>query len=147
VPGVNAGIGLTLELPLNNTAQLAERDVKRAQHAQAAIAARDLERQIPLAVLSAVDDLRLSKEALESSVDAVNEFAQAVSDQRDKLREGAGTVIDMVLTEELLIAAQQGRTANQLRCAAALSRVLLEIGALPARENTAASAIARLLTP
>jgi len=145
VPGIGAGVGLTLELPMNNTAQEADRNLKRAEHEQAAIAAHDLERQLPVAVLGALDDMRLSNDALEASIEAVKQFTLAVGDQRDKLHEGFGTAIDLVLTEELFIAAQQNRTADQLRCAAALSRVLFEAGALPATENAAAGSLDHLL--
>lgn len=145
VPGVNAGVALSLELPVSNTAREADRDVKRAVHEQASIAARDLERQMPVAVLSALDDLRLSQKALEASAETVKQFGQAVADQRDKLHEGVGTVIDLVLTEELLISAEQSQTANQLRCAAARARVFLTMGALPTSESTVASVLGRLM--
>jgi outer membrane protein TolC len=145
VPGVNAGVSLSLELPVSNTAREADRDLKRALHEQASIAARDLERQLPVAAVSALEDLRLSQKALESSAEAVKQFAQAVSDQRDKLHEGVGTVIDLVLTEQLLISAQQSQTANQLRCATALAQVFLAMGTLPTSESAVAGVLGRLL--
>jgi outer membrane protein TolC len=145
VPGVNAGVSLSLELPVSNTAREADRDLKRAQHEQAGIAARDLERQLPVAVMSALEDLRLSQKALASSAETVNQYLLAVDDQRDKLHEGMGTVIDLVLTEQLLISAEQSQTANQLRCATALARVFLAMGALPTSENAVANVLGRLL--
>jgi outer membrane protein TolC len=145
VPGLNAGVALSLELPVSNTAREADRDLKRAVHERASIAARDLERQLPVAVLGALEDLRLSQKALESSTEAVKQYGQAVTDQRDRLREGAGTVMDLVFTEQLLITAEQSRTANQLRCATALARVFLAMGALPTSEGAVASTMGRLL--
>jgi outer membrane protein TolC len=147
VRGLNAGVALTLELPVANTAKRAERDLRLAQREQASIAARDLERRMPLDVMSALEDLRLSKNALVAANEAVKQFDQVVSDQRDKLREGVGTVIDMVLTEELLISAELRQTANQLRCAVAHARLLFEIGALPSSENDTTGALGRLLAP
>jgi outer membrane protein TolC len=147
VRGVNAGVALTLELPVSNTAKRAERDLRLAQREQASIIARDLERRMPLDVMSALEDLRLSQSALVAANEAVKQFDQVVSDQRDKLREGVGTVIDMVLTEELLIAAELRQTANQLRCAVAHARLLFEMGALPSSENDTAGTLARLVAP
>jgi outer membrane protein TolC len=145
VPGVNGSVGLSLALPVNNTAQQADRDLKRSQQEQAAVAQRDLERQVPITAASALRDLALSRDALAAAVNAVKQFAQAVTDQRDNLHEGAGTVIDLVLTEELLITAEQSRTANQLRCASALARVLYEMGALPSADGPPIAALGRLL--
>jgi outer membrane protein TolC len=138
-------VGLSLALPVRNTAQEADRDLKRSLQEQAEVAARDAERQLPVAVASALDELRLSRSALAAAAEAVKQFGQAVDDQRDKLHEGVGTVIDLVLTEQLLIAAELSRTAAQLRCATALARVLFEMGALPATENAAPAAVTRLL--
>ncbi len=144
VPGVNGGAGLSLALPVSNTAQEADRDLKRSQQEQTVITQRDLERQVPIAAASALQDLTLSRGALSAAAEAVKQFGQAVADQRDKLREGMGTVIDLVLTEELLIAAEQSRTANHLRCAAALARIFFEMGGLPTTDAAAAAALGRL---
>jgi outer membrane protein TolC len=145
VPGPNGSVGLSLALPVRNTAQEANRDLKRSLREQAEVAERDAERQLPVAVASALDELRLSRTALAASAEAVKQFGQAVDDQREKLREGVGTVIDLVLTEQLLIAAEQNRTATQLRFSTALARVVFEMGALPSSERDASEALARLL--
>ena len=95
--------------------------------------------------MSALDDLRLSQKALDASAEAVKQFEQAVADQRDKLHEGVGTVIDLVLTEELLIigAAEPNR---RISCAAP-SRwrgCSSRWAALPTSEGAAASTLGRL---
>jgi outer membrane protein TolC len=118
---------------------VADRDLKRAQLDQVKIAERDLARRVPLSAAAALRDLTLARSALASAAEAVKQFGQAVADQRDKLHEGVGTVIDLVLTEELLIGAEEARTANQLRCASALARVLYEMGALPAGDGGVAA--------
>ena len=78
VPGVNAGVALSLELPVSNTAREADRDFKRAQHEQASIASRDLERQMPVAVLGALDDLRLSLVEHAQTIECLVEREQQV---------------------------------------------------------------------
>jgi outer membrane protein TolC len=144
VRGVNAGVSLSLELPFSNTAANAERDVRRAQYDQARIAAADLDRTLPIAVTQASEDLRLSSSALTAASEAVTAYEQVVADQRDKVRAGVGTVIELILTEELLISAQQNQIENQLRCALAFTRLLFETGALPSREADVARVAARL---
>ncbi len=145
IPGVNGGVGLSLALPVRNLAQEGDRDLKRSQLDQATIAERDLERQLPIGAASALQDLALSRSALSSAAEAVKQFGQAVADQRDKLHEGVGTSIDLVLTEELLITAEENRTAARLRCASALARVLFEMGALPASDGAPVAALRRML--
>lgn len=147
VPGVNAGVGLSLELPFNNTARKADRDLRRAAYDQATIDVADITRRLPSDVLSALDDLRLSAAALEASTAAVRQYEQAITDQHDRLHEGAGTVIDMVLTQDNLIRAQQNQTGDHLRYALALARLRFEMGLLPARDEDAMGAIGGVLGP
>jgi outer membrane protein TolC len=144
VPGISASAGLSLALPVLNTAQIADRDLKRSLRDEASIAEKDLLRQVPIQVMNTLKDLLLSRNALAAATESVKQFEQAVTDQRDKLHEGVGTVIDLVLTEELLITAKQSRTANELRCASALAQVYLEMGALPTTEDAAAAMLARM---
>jgi outer membrane protein len=147
IPGVSGSAGLSLALPVLNTAQIADRDLKRSLRDQASIAEKDLERQLPIQVINTLKDLLLSRSALAAAIEAEKQFQQAVVDQRDKVHEGVGTVVDLVLTEELLITAELSRTANELRCATALAQVYLEMGALPTTEGATAGALARMFGP
>jgi outer membrane protein len=147
IPGVNASAGLSLTLPVLNTAQIADRDLKRSLRDQASIAENDLQRQLPIQVIQTLKDLLLSQSGLAAAGESVKQFQQAVTDQRDKLHEGVGTVVDLVLTEELLITAEQSRTANELRCASALTAVYYEMGALPTTEEAAVGALVRMFGP
>jgi outer membrane protein len=131
VPGVNAGASLTLELPVQNDAARAERDLRGAELRSAEIARDDLARQVRTQAASALAEVELSADALAAAGRAVALLAQAVSDERDKLREGLSTVIDVVLTEERLTQAELTRTNHELRHALARARLQLELGALP----------------
>jgi len=144
VRGLNMGVSLSLELPIRNTAATAQRNLLLARVEQAEITASTLTRTVPIAVKQASEDLRLSSAALDTARVAVAEYEQVVADQTDKLRAGVGTAIDMILTEELLIAAQQSLTSNRLRCAVAQVRLLLETGALPRRDDEIGQVVARL---
>jgi outer membrane protein TolC len=144
IPGINAGVGLNLELPVSNTAREAERDLRQAQVLQAKIAASDLERQIPIRVLSALDDVRMSAAQLEASRSAVEKYRQALASEHDRVKEGAGTVIDLVLTQDQLIRAELGQLGDHLRYAVALARLEFELGSMPAAEADVAGALARM---
>jgi outer membrane protein len=146
VPGPNGMATLSLELPLQNAAARGDRDRKRADYETARFAAEDIERRLPTEVAGALDELRLSAAALGQSTAAVSQFELALQDERDKLHEGLGTVIDAVLTQELLIQAQLGASQNRLRYALALARLRLATGALPSGESEAESAVRAVLS-
>ena len=141
---MNAGVGLRLELPIGNTAREAERDLRHAQYSQSKLTISDLERRIPLNVLSALDDVRLSAAQLEASTDAVRKFEQALANERERVREGLGTIIDLVLTQEQLIRAQLSQVADHLRYAVAAARLEFETGSMPSEESEAAAALSRM---
>ena len=135
VPGVNAGASLTLELPVHNDGARAERDLRGAEQRSAEIARDDLARQVRTQAASALAEVELSAAALAAAGQAVALLGQAVSDEREKLREGLSTVIDVVLTEERLTQAELTRTSHELRHAIARARLQLELGALPSSEG------------
>jgi outer membrane protein TolC len=147
VPGVNAGIGVAMELPFNNTARLADRDLKRALHDEARIAAADIERRVPIDTVSALAEVKLSQAALAASNKAVENLALALGDETDRMHSGVGTVIDMVLTEDRLITARLARTANHLRYSSALSRLVFATGGMPNDAAAASLALVPLSTP
>jgi outer membrane protein TolC len=134
VEGVNGGASLSLELPLGNVERKAARDLASARRSSAEIARDDLQRNVRIEVMRALADLRLHERALSAARQAEASYAQALSDERDKLKAGLSTVIDVVLTEELSTQAQLGRVANELVLALALARLRFAQGALPAIE-------------
>jgi outer membrane protein TolC len=147
IPGVNAGIGVSMELPFNNTARLADRDSKRAFVDQARIAEADIKRRVPIDTMSAVAELRLAEAALQASTQAVESLALALGDEQDRMHSGVGTVIDMILTEDRLISARLARTSNHLRYALARSRLLFTTGGMPSDPGRAPVALQALSTP
>jgi outer membrane protein TolC len=145
VPGVNAGATLSLELPIGNDAARARRDLRRADQESAVITRADLDRQVRTGVVSALSEVRLAAAALAAAERAVGLLAQSVNDEREKLREGLSTIIDVVLTEERLTQAQLARTAQRLRYVAARARLQFERGALPDVESQLAPTAEALL--
>lgn len=144
VRGINFGVSMSLELPLRNTAAIAQLNLRRAQLEHANVTTRTLEREVPIGVEQAGTELRLSAAALGAAREVVTQYGQVVADQREKLRAGVGTVTEIVITEGQLVTAQQNQTQTQLRCAIAFSRLLYEIGALPSEMPGVPKAVARL---
>jgi outer membrane protein TolC len=147
VPGVNAGVGLSLELPFNNTAQLAARDSQRALYDSARIAAADVERTLPIDTLTAIEDVELSAAALNAATRAVHSLTDALNDENDKMKSGVGTVIDMLFTEDKLITARVSMTSDHLSYALALTQLVFEIGGMPKDPAAASQLLSELADP
>jgi outer membrane protein TolC len=74
----------------------------------------------------------------------LEKFNVALSAEHDRVKEGVGTVIDLVLTQEQLIRAQVSQLADHLRYALALARLEFEMGAMPTEENDVDAALGRM---
>jgi outer membrane protein TolC len=145
VGGVNAGGGVNLEVPLENSAARGQLQQAAALRLLAETARADLARNLRTNVLAAYDDLRAEVESLEAARQAETAYAQALDDERSKLRAGLSTVLDTVLTEDLLTDATRSRIGTELALAQALARLRLELGALPSTEPDASRALLGVL--
>ncbi len=134
VQGLNAGASLALELPLRNDARKALRDFQSAELRRRESARDNLERQVRVGVAIALDDLRLTAEALAAAEQAASRYARAIDDERTKLKAGLSTVIDVVFTQDLATQAELGLLRSRLEYALALARVRFEAGELPSDE-------------
>jgi outer membrane protein len=145
VRGANAGMALSLELPVRNTARAAERDAKSAARSRARTALQDFERRLGLDVLTSWNDLRFSAAAFEASTRAVEQFRKALDNERERLHEGIGTVVDVVFAQDELNRAQQDQTLDHARYAIAAARLRFEMGALPDNEHDVLRAATQIL--
>lgn len=145
VQGPNAGAALRLELPVENSAQLGERMRAAAQRTAAETVLFDLARTMRSNVAAAHDELRFAVASLREAVQAEQLYDMALNDERYKLRAGLSTVIDVVLTEDLLTQATRARIATQLDVGVALARLRLELGLLPSQPQGAAQALAGVM--
>jgi outer membrane protein TolC len=145
VGGVNAAGGVNLEVPLDNSAARGQQQQAAALRSLAETARADLARNLRTNVLAAYDDLRAEVESLSAAKEAEAAYAQALDDERSKLRAGLSTVLDTVLTEDLLTEATRARIGTELSLARALARLRLEVGALPSTEPTAARGLLGVL--
>lgn len=145
VGGVSATGGVNLEVPLDNSAARGQLQQATALRLLAETARADLARNVRTNVIAAYDDLRAEVESLAAAREAEVAYAQALDDERSKLRAGLSTVLDTVLTEDLLTDATRARIGTQLALAQALARLRLELGALPSSEPAASRGLLGVL--
>ena len=143
--GVNAGASVAVEWPVENNAQQGDRVRTAAQRLAAETALSEISRTLRNSVSSAFDDLRYAVDALREAQQAEVLYDEALGDERYKLRAGLSTVIDVVLTEELLTEATRSRIETERTLADALARLRFELGSLPSESARAEPAVAAVL--
>jgi outer membrane protein TolC len=132
-------------VPFDNSAARGLAQQTAAERLIAETARADLARNLRTNVIAAYDDLRAEVESLSAAKEAETAYAQALDDERSKLRAGLSTVLDIVLTEDLLTDATRARIGTELSLAQALARLRLELGALPSAEPNTAHALLGVL--
>jgi outer membrane protein TolC len=145
VAGLTASGGVSLEVPLGNSAARGLLEQAAAQRLIAETTRDDLARTLRTNVIAAYDDLRAEVDSLAAAREAETAYTQALDDERAKLRAGLATVLDTVLTEDLLTEATRARIGTELALAQALARLRLELGTLPSSEAAAPNALAGVL--
>ena len=145
IPGVNGGATLKLQLPVQNAAARARVERTRADERSALVQQRDVARRVSAGVRGALADMRMSALAVTEAARAVELLERLVVDERDKLREGLSTIIDVVFTEERLTQARLTHVARQYRYAVAWAQLQYESGALPSQETALLAASYDLL--
>jgi len=143
VPGVGVNASLTLELPVLNKQREGVYLQRAAEQSIARIARDENKRQISTRVRIARNNVELALQILEASDRSVALYAQAVDDERTKLRAGLATVIDVVVVQDRLLQVQLNQLSAQIRYAEALAQYQFELGRLP--ETTSEADDARLM--
>ena len=100
----------------------------RAQ--QSAIRAQDLARNIGSGVILAFSDLERSTQQLLMAIQAANLYRQAVENEREKLRIGTSTIINVITLGDRLSASLLSEIGGKARYANALVRLRFETGLL-----------------
>ena len=130
VPGINASVQLSYELPLERLAARGAALQDASAYDQARIREAELVRQISTGVLVAREALRHSHLALRASRDAVALSRQAVENEKRKFQLGMSTLFDVILAEDALTNARLGEIAGQHGYAIAIARLRYESGSL-----------------
>lgn len=139
--GVNAGVILALQLPVENNRQGGARDEAAAALRIARSALFDRVRTVRSEVSAAFDELGIAIELVVAAREAEQRYEQALGDERYKLRAGLSTVIDVVLTEDLLTSAIAARISAQQQLAVTLAQLYFAVGALPSSEQAVAASL------
>jgi outer membrane protein TolC len=130
VPGLDASVQLSYELPLASLAARGEALRSSASYDQARIREAELVRQISSGVRMARAALQHGREALLASREAVALSREAVQNEKRKFQLGMSTLFDVILAEDALTNARLGEIAGQQAYAAAIARLLYETGAI-----------------
>ncbi|HKG94391.1 MAG TPA: TolC family protein [Gemmatimonadaceae bacterium] len=141
VPGLNASVQVSYELPALNAAGRGRVAQGEAFLEQQAIGRELIERQIGAGVATAAEGLRRSRQALRESQTAVALYRETVDNEKRKFQLGMSTLFDVIAAEDALTNAMLGEIASQHAYAAAIASLRFEAGALAAHDP------AGLLTP
>ncbi|MCK5539291.1 MAG: TolC family protein [Deltaproteobacteria bacterium] len=130
VPGLNYGVALNYQFPYQNNSAKGRLAQIEAALVQARISTSDLERNIVSQVEVVFSALQRSLEELQYSAESVKVYRQVVSDERDKIHLGMGTVIDLVTMVDKLESALLAEVTSQQNYANILLDLRYETGTL-----------------
>jgi outer membrane protein TolC len=137
VPGLDASVRLSYELPLESLAARGEAIRGRAAYEQARIREAELARRISSGVRVAHEALLHGREALLAAREAVALSRQAVENEKRKFQLGMSTLFDVILAEDALTNARLGEIAGQQAYAVAIARLRYETGSIIDTESGA----------
>jgi len=139
IPGVEAGVQIRLQLPLERNGVRGRVAERSAAYQRERLVGADLERQIRIRVAGALQAAAVSRLALIESEAAVRLLEQTVIDEKAKFRVGASTLLAVIQSEEALTSAFLTRIDGQVAFALTLANLRFETGSLvlPASEDRA----------
>lgn len=112
---------------------------REALRSQAKLREQNLARGIGSAILVAFSDLEQSSQEALRAREAVALYRQTVDNEREKLRIGASTIVDIITIADRLDDAEIRATDALVRYSIALARIRYETGLLPATVNRSAT--------
>ncbi len=130
VPGVEGLVQLTLELPLVRSGARGRLAGASADQQRAQIVEQDLRRRIGIGVVSAIEVIRRSRQALEESQRAVMLLQQTEESEKRKFKLGASTLLAVIQAEDSLTAARLTLIEGQRALAVAIANLRFETGTL-----------------
>lgn len=145
VPGLDASVQLSYELPLASLAARGDALRSEAAYDQVRIREAELVHQISSGVRVAHAALRHGRDALLASRAAVALSREAVENEKRKFQLGMSTLFDVILAEDALTNARLGEIAGQQAYAVAIARLRYETGAIIDARGVEPKANAELL--
>ncbi len=139
VQGADAIASLTYSQSLARNAATGRLIQAQAGMRQSDLLALDLSRSIGAAVAVALSNLRTSQLRLDSADESVNAFSSALQGERDKLRLGVGSLVDLLTIEDRLTESLRNQVSARLQYALAIAQLRFASGTVVARDQTAQS--------
>jgi len=130
VKGLNYGIMLTYSYPIGNDLSKGQLKTQKSIYYQTAIQLNDLKRHIISNVTVAMKNLYNSMRKVKKAREAVNFYRKAVENEREKMKIGMSTVLDVVNMEDRYNAARLDEVAARQGYASALANLRYETGLL-----------------
>jgi outer membrane protein TolC len=130
VYGLNALGKIDFEFPPENRAARGQMVAQRALLRQAGIALDDTRRQVELGVSTALASLQAAGLQCDKAQEAVDNYQQAVEDERFKFKLGTSTILDVIQVEDQLTNALLNLAAARQSYASAMVRLRYETGTL-----------------
>jgi outer membrane protein TolC len=130
VPGLNYGVALNYQFPYQNNQARGQLGQLEADIAQARITTADLERNINSQVEVVFEALFRSLEQLQFSTGAVETYQRVVADEKEKVRLGISTVVDLIAMADKLENALLAEVSTQQNYANALLALRFTTGTL-----------------
>ena len=106
---------------------------------QSDLLALDLSRAIGASVAVALSNLRTSQLRLDSADESVHSFGSALQGERDKLRLGVGSLVDLLTVEDRLTDSLRNQVSARLQYALSIAQLRFASGTVVARDQTAQS--------
>ena len=146
VPGLNASVQLSYELPLARLASSGAAMQRASAYDQARTREAELVRQISSGVLVASEALRHSRLAMQASREAAALSRHAVENEKRRFQLGMSTLFDVILAEDALTNARLGEIAGRHDYAVAVARLRYESGSLLSFDGKGVSVSAESVT-
>ena len=147
VPGLNASVQITYQLPITNTGAEGRAIEQSALYEQQRIARVDLARRIRSNVAVAEAALSHGHAALVESHQAVALAQTTVQNEQRKFRLDASTMFDVIQAQDALTNAELNEITSAQRYAVAIATLRFESGALAGADPASTVDVDRLLTP
>jgi len=121
---------LTYSYPIGNDLSKGQLKTQKSIYYQTAIQLNDLKRHIISNVTVAMKNLYNSMRKVKKAREAVNFYRKAVENEREKMKIGMSTVLDVVIMEDRYNAARLDEVAARQGYASALANLRYETGLL-----------------
>lgn len=126
--GPNVSAGITLSLPIHNSAAIGSVMESSGAVKQAQLDAENIARNIGQSVAAAIEQLRTAARRVQQSSNAVHEFETALAGARQKYGLGVGSIVEILTIEDKLTTALNSQIQAKLDYAESLAQLRFATG-------------------